>query len=273
MITHDNKDKFIVPGMPTSMAEILAVLNGKTPVPRAALLVAEGRTLSEIFENTADFIEKARPTHLYNLNAYRAAIGPMAPKPLIIGDTVNDKGVYIGQWTPVYEEGSRIIRTFNLFATPSELKSMSDKHDDFTYNEAIDFISHMQDYHGHDGSSLKTEAEIFDAIKNNDLEKLEKWFMPTRQIIEDHIADNTTNAKISRIFNDDFNKNYLTSTETVKSRFGVDYDYITRINITDRSIKIAHKHKIRSSLFAVRAELVKPKRNNQGTARGIDGLL
>ena len=44
--------------------------------------------------------------------------------------------------------------------------------------------------YGHDGADFKSEAEVITAIREHRFEELEKWFIPTEEILENHLYNN-----------------------------------------------------------------------------------
>ena len=125
---------------------------------------------------------------------------------------VEGEGILFAKWSPKDKNGFDMGPTLGLFTTPENMPSATlletplmrkavnavakrtiDKkgvHADHvppfrgTFNKVANHLSGVKNWHGHDGSDLRTEEELTNAVWEGDFLELEKWSLPTRKIAE-----------------------------------------------------------------------------------------
>lgn len=107
--------------------------------------------------------------------------GPAAGKPDQIGRHIEGKGVFLGRWAPKDSDGISLNKIFNLFAAPDDLTDKNGQKLVTTYNKAVERISELNDWHGHDGGAYKNDTELYDALRDGTYNG--EWFIPTRDIL------------------------------------------------------------------------------------------
>ena len=111
--------------------------------------------------------------------ASRQADNPQTPE---VGQWIRDKGIYIGTWEPTDEKGKSLDKIFDLYAAPEDLKKDTVNRLSMTFNDAACYVSRLKDWFNYDGSNLKSDKDVMEAVKNNPKE-LSKWFIPTIELL------------------------------------------------------------------------------------------
>lgn len=155
MSSDNNHDKKIE-GMPADFAATLARLDGKKDTSGAFLKM--------------------------NPNAKKIIISnPVDTREYKIGEHVRSKGIYFGTWEPKDENGKSLGKVFNLFAAPEDLTIHGKTN--FYLTDALEYISALNDWHGHGGIGFETHENVLYAAKNHH-EKLRQWFVPTGEMLD-----------------------------------------------------------------------------------------
>lgn len=99
------------------------------------------------------------------------------------GQLIEGKGVYLGLWEPKDNKNGRILgRIFDVYAAPQDLKNASGTNLLMTFNDAVQQVAGLKNYHGHDGGYFPNEKAILDAVRNNPA-ALENWFLPSKELL------------------------------------------------------------------------------------------
>jgi len=69
--------------------------------------------------------------------------------PLVKGQLVPGKGIFIGEWTPKERDGETLSETFNVFAAPNDLMDVSTGMVAFTYDITRRRIAALKNWYGH----------------------------------------------------------------------------------------------------------------------------
>ena len=115
-----------------------------------------------------------------------------------IGTFVPNEGIYIGMWNPKNENGISLGRIFDLYAAPKDVRRYINMN--MTFNKLVQYIPTLENWHGHDGADFKSEAEVTTAIREHRFEELEKWFIPTEEILENHLYKNKNTKSLRNSF-------------------------------------------------------------------------
>ena len=108
-----------------------------------------------------------------------------------IGQLIEGRGVFFGTWEPKDGEGRSLGKIFNMFAAPEDLTDSFGKRQTFKYLEAVGRVSSLKDWHGHDGTSYKTDKELFAALQDGTYNG--GWFIPPRELM---IGRDATNEEV-----------------------------------------------------------------------------
>jgi len=125
---------------------------------------------------------------------------PRYETPMEIGQHISGKGIYTGKWAPKDREDTPLGAVFNLFAAPERLLHKKGYHFSDCYNRCARKVKKLKNWHGHDGSNLKTDADIYKAIDSGKFSELEKWFIPTYDILENNLEANREKGALKPIF-------------------------------------------------------------------------
>jgi len=99
-----------------------------------------------------------------------------------VGDVREDGTIYIGTWEPKKLNGKSLGKIFNLFAAPEDLTDSSDQKVLLTFNDAVEHVADLKNWHGHNGGEFRNEKAVLKAVRKNP-EALENWFIPTKEIL------------------------------------------------------------------------------------------
>lgn len=97
-----------------------------------------------------------------------------------IGDLVPGKGVFLGLYTPVDTQGNSLRKTFNIYAAPENLTDKAGNKT-FSYGDALKNVAALGRWHGHAGTSYKTDKEILTALEDGSYAG--GWFIPPRSLL------------------------------------------------------------------------------------------
>ncbi len=160
---------------------------------------------------------------------------------LQIGQTVDDKGVFIGTWEPRDKKGKSLGKIFNVYAAPEDMTNDDDEKLMLTFNDAAKHVAAMKDWHSHDGGDYASEDALLKALKKDTYKG--EWFIPPLEIMatrdpagEFNKLGMLTVARNVGALADTFEKldgvptsqMYWTSTETP-----TDPDYVQYVDVSD----------------------------------------
>ncbi len=158
-----------------------------------------------------------------------------------IGQTVGDKGVFIGTWEPRDKKGKSLGKVFNVYAAPEDLKDDDDEKLMLTFNDAAKRVASLKDFHGHDGGDYASDDALLKALRKDTYNG--EWFIPPLEIMatkdpagEFNKLGILTVARNTGDLADTFEKvagvptsqMYWTSTETAS-----DPDYVQYVDVSD----------------------------------------
>jgi hypothetical protein len=97
------------------------------------------------------------------------------------GDLVEGEGVYLGKWEPKDSDGNSLHRIFNVFAAPEDLtNSFGNKILD-TYLDAVDRVSQLRKWHGHNGAHYSKDLALHKAFSDESYKG--EWVIPPLEIL------------------------------------------------------------------------------------------
>jgi hypothetical protein len=121
----------------------------------------------------------------YNGDRERAAARKQAEAEALktpqIGQTVEGKGVYVGQWKPLDQNGKSLGKSFNVFAAPEDLTDESGKKLVATFKDTAKRITALKNWHGHDGGNFANDTALYECLADGSA--VGKWFIPTRDLL------------------------------------------------------------------------------------------
>jgi len=120
---------------------------------------------------------------------------------LKIGQMVEGQGIYIGKWEPIYE-GMEFTSSkfFHLFAASEDVQNNFKESLQITFDDAVNHVKTLKSYQGHNGSKLSNEDELMNSIKDGSYNG--EWFIPNREILEEHLYKNKRVGDLKHTFND-----------------------------------------------------------------------
>ena len=172
-------------GIPPDFGDVLASLGGGSPTNGGRLQVADGGKVSDI----TPIAQKANGGGSTNLGTSGTAgafnnnvAGNIDPSKLEIGQLVEGKGIYVGQWEPTGSKGRSLGKTFDLYAAPKDISEGFSIRLQMSFKDAVRHVAGLQNWHGHDGGNFKNEEAVMKAVRNNP-EALGNWFIPTKEML------------------------------------------------------------------------------------------
>ncbi len=166
--------RLIIPGMPEDLPQVIARLQGRVGSKDDRLQIVGGQTVSDILPISAEIL--SRPSE------------PAKPltdsRQLVKGQMVKGKGIYVGAWEPRDRDGRSLGKIFDLYAAPTGLQDAQGRNLRLTFNAAVQHVAGLRNWHGHDGASIANDTAIYNAIQQGRHQDLEKWFIPTRDIVD-----------------------------------------------------------------------------------------
>ncbi len=96
------------------------------------------------------------------------------------GQLMPDGTIYLGRFTPEYDQEHPLKKTFNAFAAPEDLPQP------MSYNDTADCINWLKDWHGYNGTKYRNYEETYHALKVGDYDG--GWIIPPLALL------NGTNA-------------------------------------------------------------------------------
>ena len=181
-----------IPGVPEDFGNVLALLDGREPTNDDHLQIANGAKVEDILPITTALT--AKPP--------KPQKSAFDPSKLEIGQMVEGKGVYVGAWEPKDRNDQSLGKTFDLYAAPQDVVDSQGKKILLTFNDAAAHVAGLDNWHGYDGAELRNDTAIYDAIREGRLEELEKWFIPTRDVVKANFYQNKDKGNLKGTFTD-----------------------------------------------------------------------
>jgi hypothetical protein len=133
-----------------ALLETVEGSSGKDIVPVSTAMRAEARRKEEQKEEArqakiaAELNDEKDPDHL-------------------ISEMIGDQGIYVGRY--VLFQGGSLHKTFNIFAAPQDLTDDTGRESTYAYDEAVQLVAGLKNWHGHDGADYKDAEQLHDALK------------------------------------------------------------------------------------------------------------
>ncbi len=116
------------------------------------------------------------------------------------GLLVQGEGIFVGLWTLKFANGNSLGVACEVWAAPEDLKNAPRVDGLKTYNETVQAVALLRQWHGHDGGNFANEAAIIDsldkAVKRHAKQYAsaagawfepagaDKWFIPSRILLD-----------------------------------------------------------------------------------------
>jgi hypothetical protein len=97
------------------------------------------------------------------------------------GTLIEGEGVYLGTWEPKDNIGRTLGKIFDIYAAPEDIRNGSGNLL-MSFNNAVEHVAGLRNYHGYDGGNFANEKAILDAVRNNPA-ALAQWFLPTKELL------------------------------------------------------------------------------------------
>ena len=179
MAKKQKKEAVEIPGVPQDFGNVLALLDGREPTNDDQLQIADGAKIADILPVTTRISKKGAPDIG---SAFSQASNPIDTSKLQIGQLVEGKGIYVGEWKPTDSNGRSLNQTFDLYAAPEDIRQSNGDNILMTFNDAVAHVSGLQNWHGHNGGDFKNEKTVMEAVRNNP-SVLGNWFIPTKEML------------------------------------------------------------------------------------------
>jgi hypothetical protein len=98
-----------------------------------------------------------------------------------IGQAIEGKGVYIGQWQPKDRKGKSLGKTFAVYAAPEDLTDESGRKLVATFQDTAKRMTALRNWHGHDGGDFANDTALYRGLADGSA--IGKWFIPTRDLL------------------------------------------------------------------------------------------
>jgi hypothetical protein len=171
-----------------------------------------------------------------------------------IGELVPGKGIYAGIWEPKDRNGRSLGKIFDLYAAPKDIEGSKGKKILLTFNKAVRHVAGLRNWNGHDGSRLESDDAIYEAVRAGRYADLEKWFIPTKDILTENVYKNKDTGAFKGTFTtasgSDLANWYWSSSELRENPSFV-YDF----RLSDGNVHWGHKDNGSLSCRPLRAEL------------------
>src|SRR5580658_1782334 len=119
---------------------------------------------------------------LFSLLLYESEIAqPLRSDIMKIGEKIEGKGIYIGQWQPKDRTGKSLGKTFALYAAPEDLTDETGKKLTATFRDTANRMTTLKNWHGHDGGDFTNDATIIQGLAHGSA--VGKWFIPTKELL------------------------------------------------------------------------------------------
>ncbi len=98
-----------------------------------------------------------------------------------IGQTIDGKGVYIGQWQPKDRKGKSLGKSFAVYAAPEDLTDASGQKLVATFQDSAKRMTGLRNWHGHDGADVANDMALYRGLADGSA--IGRWFIPTRELL------------------------------------------------------------------------------------------
>ncbi len=120
---------------------------------------------------------------------------------LSVGQHYSGSGVFVGQQQFVDKNGQPLGVVFNVFTPAQKLLDDYGRPLADTYNRAVEKVSALNGFEGHDGAKgVEEEGDILTAVKREDYEKLGQWHLPSLPILKGILYNNQQKGQLSSLF-------------------------------------------------------------------------
>jgi hypothetical protein len=117
-----------------------------------------------------------------------------------IGAYVREKqGFYEGRWQPKDKDGVPYGTLLDIYSSPEDLTDKKGQRLVTSFKKAVKATAKVKNFYGRDGAGFKNEDDLIKAVKAGDTTKLQKLWIPTKDILRDMLFDNRTTEKIQQI--------------------------------------------------------------------------
>lgn len=157
-----------VPGIPPDFAQVVARIQGCKPENDERLKFVGGASVEDFLPVSTELLRKP-PEPVFD------------PSQLEAGKLIEGKGIYLGTWEPKDKNGRTLGKIFDIYAAPEDIRNGSGNLLK-TFNNAVEHVAGLRNYHGHDGGNFANETAVLEAVRNNPA-ALEKWFLPTMELL------------------------------------------------------------------------------------------
>ena len=163
-----------IPGIPDDLAQVIARIQKREVSNDDRLQIAAGLTAADILPISAEILAKPLEPDK-----------PVSdPAKLQRGQHIPGKGIYVGAWQPRDRNGQSLGKIFDLYAAPTGLQDAQGRNLRLTFNAAVQHVAGLRNWHGHDGMNMANDTAVYKTIQDGRYQDLEKWFIPTRDIVD-----------------------------------------------------------------------------------------
>jgi hypothetical protein len=168
-----------------------------------------------------------------------------------VGDKCSDGTVYVGSRELKDGDGAA-LGDFYLFAAPEDLKDDQGNRLLLTFNEAVDHVADLRDFHGHAGGRFESGVALQEAIDSGLYDG--EWFIPPEYILLNNLYRNKDEGALRGTFTTELGRSafapwYWSCTEPLDNPSTVHI-----VNFTDGDVDWNHKDNYELSVRPVRAE-------------------
>ena len=103
-----------------------------------------------------------------------------------IGDS-DERGIFLGAWTPQDSDGTSLRQTFNVFAAPHDVRNTPGKKESCNYLDAVKHVGSLKNWNGFDGENYDTDKDLIQALKDGTYKG--GWVIPPREVLMGENAD------------------------------------------------------------------------------------
>ena len=108
-----------------------------------------------------------------------------------IGTYVPEKqGFYEGRWQPKDKDGVPYGKLLDVYSSPEDLTDKKGQRLVTSFKKAVKATAKVKNFHGRDGAGFKSEEDLIKAVIEGDSEKLQKLWIPTKDILRDMLYEN-----------------------------------------------------------------------------------
>ena len=157
---------------PIPMTAAVSVGNGETSVA-----TADATTLLSPMEEAFG----AGSTIAETQQQPAAPVAPVVPAGPAVGETVEGKGVFVGIWQPIDENGKSLGKIFNVYAAPEDLTDDKDNKVLLSFNDAAKRVGTLKGWNGYDGGNFENEEALIKSLRKGKYNG--EWFIPTLDIV------------------------------------------------------------------------------------------